>query len=863
MKKKVATVQRGAGRDAPTPSPTPPCTTEGEGHGALCREVATYLDASAWQRAFDLLWPRFGENWPPPSASPAPAATVEAVALLLSAAVRVGRHDLLSGGAAYLRAQFPSIPEGTHLRALVLLILAHADLHAGRAADARTRLEQVEASAAADAPVRIRAALLRGRLEVMAGNAGRAEEWGLRAVDRATTLGSDGHRGDGYALLAILARQRGALGEANALYASAEQAYWRAGLLSGQLTVKLNRAWCLGLLGLHADARRLFVEVVEGAHREDRAATGVRGELGLGWLCLRAGRLGEARRRLLRVWLSARRLQLRREGLLALEYLSETHVLMERPGPAATALRLARRAAARLPRGGDVDCELELKTALLALYRGEIEASLGAARRAVRHAQRRELTWEWAQGWRLIGMAYVRRRQRREARQAFERAVRLYDQMGERIESGCARAHLASLAKNAGDRSRHALRGWDGEDLLGPLRFWLAHPLLGPGGWSAARERNPRVREQIAGSGPTPATVSPHPDDDPEPDALAPARPMWDDLGLRTRTPEVLTSLHLAETYAPGALPALILGETGTGKDLIAQGLHALSGRSGAYVPVNCAAAQRELFLAELFGARRGAYTGATETRMGLVDAARDGTLFLDEVADLDADAQGYLLRFLDSGEVRPLGAEQSHRVETRVVAATCRDLQRLQEEGRFRRDLYARLAALVIQLPPLRRRGSDLRLLAEMLWRRAGGDPAGFAAVFSRAILARLAEQAWPGNVRELRQLVERAHLFYRRHGAPAAVEHLESAPVGGPASPIPMHSPSASRSPSGSRSPCASRSSSEAALPADPRWPAERLVAALTEAGGSVPGAARILGISRSHAYRLFRRLRHQRPA
>ncbi len=865
-------------------------STEAGDHAALCREVAPYLDASAWQRAFDLLWPHFADSWPPHPATSAPAATIaapaattEAVALLLSAAVRIGRHDLLHGGAAYLRDQAETLTEEPRLRSLVLLIIAHASMHAGKAREAQQKLEQVEALADGDASVRVRAALLRGRLEVMAGRGAKAEQWGLRAVDRAKTMGSDSYRGDGYALLAILARQRGALGEANALYASAEQAYWRAGVLSGQLTVRLNRAWCLGLLGLHADARRLFREVIEGAHREDRAHTGVRAELGLGWLSVRAGRLAEARRHLVRVWLSARRLQLHRERLLALEYLVETHVLMGRPDRAETALSLARRAAARLPRGGDVDCELELKTALLALGRDQVEEALRAARRAVRHGRRHDLTWECAQGWRLIGTAYVRRRQRREARRAFERAQRLYGQMGERIESACTKAWLTCLEKDAGDRSHSTARGWDGEDVSGPLRFWLAHPLLGPTGEGATRERNPRVREQIAGTGPTPAAVFPHPDDTCEPPPEVALQPVWSELGIRTRTPEVITSLRLAETYARGRLPALILGETGSGKDLIAQGLHALSGCTGALVPVNCAAAQRELFLAELFGARRGAYTGATEARTGLVEVARNGTLFLDEVADLDAHAQGYLLRFLDSGEVRPLGCEHSHRVETRVIAATCRDLHGMQEEGRFRRDLYARLAALVVELPPLRRRQLDLQLLAEMCWCRAGGDRAGLAAVFSRATLANLSKRAWPGNVRELRQLVERAHLFYDQHGVAAAVDHIESQ-AAGPEVPsgagiLPFATPegtTSSSTPEGTASSSTSggiassssaRPQGEALLPAllpgaygstRPRWPRERLVSALTQAGGSVAGAARILGISRSHAYRLYRRLR-----
>ena len=193
MNKKVATFQRGVGgpqlgaADAGAPQQAAaganapqlgaggtralPSTEAGD-HAALCREVAPYLDASAWQRAFDLLWPHFADSWPPHPATSAPtttaaapaartaapAATTEAVALLLSAAVRIGRHDLLPGGAAYLRGQAETLTEESRLRSLVLLIIAHADTHAGKAREAQRRLEQVEALADADASVRVRAA---------------------------------------------------------------------------------------------------------------------------------------------------------------------------------------------------------------------------------------------------------------------------------------------------------------------------------------------------------------------------------------------------------------------------------------------------------------------------------------------------------------------------------------------------------------------------------------------------------------------------------------------------------------------------------------------------------------------------------
>jgi DNA-binding NtrC family response regulator len=321
---------------------------------------------------------------------------------------------------------------------------------------------------------------------------------------------------------------------------------------------------------------------------------------------------------------------------------------------------------------------------------------------------------------------------------------------------------------------------------------------------------------------------------------------IWAELGLVTRTPELVQTLQLAETYAPGRIPVLILGETGTGKDLLAQGLGRLSGRKGAFVPVNCASAQRDLFLAELFGARRGAYTGSIERRRGLVEEAEGGTIFFDEIADLAPEAQGYLLRFLDSGEVRPLGETRSRRIETRAIAATCRDLRALVRQGRFRPDLHARLAGLVLRLPPLRERPEDFDLLVEMLWQREGGSAVECRAVFTPGLQAKLQQFAWPGNVRELRHAVSRALLYSRTHGAQATRANPQQwlRGIGGPASPVEeaLEVPGRARVAHGTGG----------------DWSRESLEAALASSGGRIAAAARLLGMSRSHAYRLYKQLR-----
>ena len=192
----------------------------------------------------------------------------------------------------------------------------------------------------------------------------------------------------------------------------------------------------------------------------------------------------------------------------------------------------------------------------------------------------------------------------------------------------------------------------------------------------------------------------------------------------------------------------MLQGETGTGKELAARALHAWSGRTGPFVAVNCGALPEQLAESELFGVRRGAYTGAIEDRPGLLRASSGGTLLLDEVGELPATLQVKLLRVLQENEVQPVGAAQPVRVDLRVVTATHRDLAALVEEGTFRGDLFARLTGLEVELPPLCDRRADLGLLIPTLLRRAGA-PADVR--FSREAARALFRWRWPHNVREL----------------------------------------------------------------------------------------------------------------
>lgn len=237
--------------------------------------------------------------------------------------------------------------------------------------------------------------------------------------------------------------------------------------------------------------------------------------------------------------------------------------------------------------------------------------------------------------------------------------------------------------------------------------------------------------------------------------------------------------------------PVLVIGERGTGKELIAERLHRLSPRwAGPLITMNCAALPETLVEAELFGHEAGAFTGATKTREGRFEEADGGTLFLDELATLSSPAQERLLRVVEYGEVTRVGSNRPRRVDVRIVAATNEHLPALVDEGRFRADLLDRLAFEVITLPPLRVRAGDVAVLAEHFGRRMASElewPAwpGFATETMRALEA----HGWPGNVRELRNVAERAVYRWERPDLP--VGEVEFDPFTSPWRPMASAAP------------------------------------------------------------------------
>jgi transcriptional regulator with GAF, ATPase, and Fis domain len=245
-------------------------------------------------------------------------------------------------------------------------------------------------------------------------------------------------------------------------------------------------------------------------------------------------------------------------------------------------------------------------------------------------------------------------------------------------------------------------------------------------------------------------------------------------------SPGFRTAYNLLKPAAGSNITVLLLGETGVGKELFARALHEMGvRRERPFVAVNCAAIPQDLVESELFGVEKGAYTGALVSRPGRFERADGGTLFLDEIGDLPLSAQGKLLRVLQDGELERLGDQKTRKINVRVVAATNSDLQQRVKQGQFRPDLYYRLNAYQIEIPPLRERKEDVSLLAKRFLEKYtaihGKKLRGFTDKAKRALLT----YPWPGNIRELQNMIERG-VILAPSGTRIEVEHLFSCSSG-----------------------------------------------------------------------------------
>ncbi len=301
--------------------------------------------------------------------------------------------------------------------------------------------------------------------------------------------------------------------------------------------------------------------------------------------------------------------------------------------------------------------------------------------------------------------------------------------------------------------------------------------------------------------------------------------------GVVACSPEMVRVCRTVEKVAPSDASILLLGDSGTGKELCARSLHDLSPRaSGRFIAINCAAIPENLLESELFGYEKGAFTGAVKQTPGKIEYASGGTLFLDEVGDLPMSLQAKLLRFLQERVVERIGGREEIAVDVRVVCATHQDLPEKIRSGSFREDLYYRIGEIAVQIPPLRQRGGDILLLARMFLEQFNREQGRNLRSFSKEALTAMEAYSWPGNVRELKNRVKRAVIMAEGKQIVAADLELDEVSV------------------------------DEAGLDLrQVREQAERqaIMRALSHSAGKVSAAADMLGISRPTIYDMIRKL------
>ena len=303
--------------------------------------------------------------------------------------------------------------------------------------------------------------------------------------------------------------------------------------------------------------------------------------------------------------------------------------------------------------------------------------------------------------------------------------------------------------------------------------------------------------------------------------------------GLVTRDPGMQRVCRMVEKVAPSDATVLLLGESGTGKEVLAQGLHDASRRKGRFVAINCAAIPETLLESELFGYEKGAFTGATKSTLGKIETANGGTLMLDEIGDLPMPLQAKLLRFLQERVIERVGGRQEIPIDVRVVGATHQDLKARIADGRFREDLYYRLAEIVVEIPPLRERLGDPVLLSHAFARKFATDMRRPVPTLSDDAVRALESHRWPGNVRELQNMLKRAVIMCEDDRITAMDLGLR-----------------ASAAPAEEEATLDLRTVREAAE-------RQAVITALARTDGNIVRAAELLGISRPTLYDMMNRL------
>jgi two-component system NtrC family response regulator len=451
-----------------------------------------------------------------------------------------------------------------------------------------------------------------------------------------------------------------------------------------------------------------------------------------------------------------------RPSLLTTEFLGDLHL---EQGQAEAALKhyeeVWPKALALVPKG-DIVAELRRRRAECYYLLGRYGQAYAEAKTGLEHCRELGDRYEEAASYRVLALAAAAVGRPAEAKRWFDQGFAYYDDIETPYEWGklwlaygdwLSGPHAGEYADVRGAQEAYQAAREHFERMGAAAKRAEAEARL------AALGAGPSVHAAASGAGSAaPASAPLRAPRRPRGSAELERRSAWakETFGFITRNRVMLDLLGEVSQLAGAGAPLLVLGESGTGKELIAQGVHRLSGRPGSFMPINCGALPREVIESELFGHVAGAFTGATRDKPGLFEVCDRGTVFLDEIAEMSVELQSRLLRFLETGELRRVGANRTLAVDTLVVAATNRERAWLEKGEGFRRDLYYRLAQAVVVLPPLRRRGEDVDLLvSHFLGEACRGQ--GKEVRLSVAARNRLIAQPWPGNVRQLRSVVKR----------------------------------------------------------------------------------------------------------
>ncbi|MCK4303154.1 MAG: sigma-54-dependent Fis family transcriptional regulator [Candidatus Eisenbacteria sp.] len=595
-------------------------------------------------------------------------------------------------------------------------------------------------SAGCDPAVMARLLLVAGHSAASLGRDRAAEGYLRKALGSAIQASCPQLHAEVLADLGLHMSRCGQLKEAGPLVLAALEIQVRCGQPHRAAATRLELARLRRREGFLAEALELYDETIRISQLLDLGLIVLEARLEAALLRTLRFQPHEARQDLLMSIRQARRLGAAGPLIRAYGSLAVTHARALDPERAYRALSLARRVLTAAEPAVAVRAELAIHTAEVHLALGNFTDVTCQANEALSLAGQRDLLGIRAEGWLLLGKVALAERKHAEGAKVLRRAIECFTAMQDACGLGRAEVALGRALIASAPGSQERASGWHIQ-ARGARRLHragvasgLSVPYQGKDSHDGPTEGRRRTYAQQRTDGPA----------------------CWARYGIITRNRVLHTELLHASRVAPTALPILIYGETGSGKELAAKAIHRMSAREGRLIVFNAGTCRNELFESELFGHRKGAFTGAHRDREGLIAQAEGGTLFLDEIADLSPTAQAILLRFLDSGEARPVGSDTIRKIRTRIVAASHRQLNRMVAGGQMRRDLFFRLAGAEVNLPPLRARRDDILLLIRYFTRRSGLPLGKLEAVLSAGFSERLISYPWPGNIRQLSHWVD-----------------------------------------------------------------------------------------------------------